>query len=139
MRTPKILSVACTSQDDGEDQQRGPLCRCIQHEGAICKRGGCGRDRREPGMQQHVNRDGSAIVDAGGDPELADQVEPAGEPAPAGAAKLGSPVVQAAGCRIGRGQFGHAQRDDDHEDGDERPADGGGCKTAMWSGSGRRA
>ena len=35
-------------------------------------------------LQQRVGEDRGAVVDAGGDRDLPDQVEPAGEPAPAG-------------------------------------------------------
>src|ERR1700758_2949810 len=84
-------------------------------------------------MQQQVNGDGSAISDTCGYTDLANQVKPAGVPSPgrpttSPKTKLGRPVVETTGGRIRGGKFGHAQRDNDHEDGDERPANRGGRK-----------
>src|SRR6266567_7714731 len=86
---------------------------------------------RDPGMQQQVNGDGSAISDTCGDRDLADQIKPAGIPSPGRPTtppktKLGGPVIEASGGRECRGQFSHAQSNNDHEDSDERPANRGG-------------
>src|SRR5258706_16243777 len=84
-------------------------------------------------MQQQVKGDGCAISDTCGDTDLADQVKPAGIPAPGrpttlAEAELGRPVIEAAGRRERRGQFAHAQGDNAHEDGDERPPNRGSRK-----------
>src|SRR5258708_20502246 len=84
-------------------------------------------------MQQLVKGNGSAISDTCGDRDLADQVKPAGIPAPGRSttpskAELGRPVIETAGRRVRGGQFSHAQRDDNHEDSDERPANRVGSK-----------
>ncbi len=73
-------------------------------------------------VQQCVGEDRGAVVDAGGDRDLADQVEPASEPAPGRPSHLRSPVVQTARGRILRRDLGHPEPDDDHEDRDDRPA-----------------
>src|SRR5439155_13980809 len=96
-----------------------------------CNTTKCGGDSRAPGMQQRIKGDGCAISDTCGNTDLADQVKPASIPAPGrpttpSKTKLGGPVIEATGGRVRRGQFGHAQRDDDHEDRYERPTNGGG-------------
>ena len=65
---------------------------------------------------------GARVVDRGDDAHEPDQVEPTGEPAPDGAAELSGPPVDAAGGRVLRHEFGHAQRDDQNRAGDDRPA-----------------
>src|SRR5260221_11837685 len=109
------------SQDDGVEQQGRPLgCRVNASDTA----GSCG-NTREPGMQQHVKGNGSAISDTCGNTDLTDQVKPAGIPAPgrpttATEAELGRPEIEAAAGRERGGQFGHAPRAAYHKDGGER-------------------
>ena len=76
-------------------------------------------------VQEHGEEGGEAEVDAGGDGDLAEQVEPTGEPAPGARVvlrQLGRPVVEAAGGRVGRGDLRHAQADDGGHDPDDDPA-----------------
>src|SRR5437867_3823246 len=68
-----------------------------------------------------VSRGGD--VDAGGDRDLADHVEPGGDPRPRAAAEPERPEVEAARRRIGRGQLGHRGRDREGEKADDRPSD----------------
>src|SRR5262249_48597732 len=63
-----------------------------------------------------------AVADRRCDGDLADQVEPTGGPAPARAAELGGPVVEAARRRERRGDLGHRERDDGGEETDQQPA-----------------
>ena len=76
------------------------------------------------GAEGDVHERGAAVVDRGGDRDEPDEVEPAGEPAPGGAAELGRPPVDAARGRIGRHELGHAEADDQDGDRDQRPAPG---------------
>ena len=62
------------------------------------------------------------VVDRGEDRDQAEQVEPAGEPAPHRAAELRRPPVDAARGRVRRDELGHAERDDEDEGRDDRPA-----------------
>ena len=81
-------------------------------------------------VEQRRREHREAEVDAGGHGDLADEVEPADEPAPLRrvAAGLGrelrGPVVEAAGGRIARRDLGHAEGDEDHEEADDEPAQG---------------
>ena len=78
-----------------------------------------------------VHERGAAVVDRGGDRDEADEVEPAGEPAPRRAAELGRPPVDAAGRRVGRDELGHAEADDQDRDRDQRPAPGDRDRAAV--------
>ena len=125
----KYIEHGNHSQDDSVDQQGRPLC-CRINTGHAAR--GCW-NARNPGMQQHVKGNGSAISDTCGDRDLADQVKPAsiptpGRPSTPSKTKLGRPVIETTGSGECRSQFSHAQRDDDHKDGDERPANRGGSK-----------
>src|SRR5690348_7547848 len=87
-------------------------------------------------MQQRIKSDGTAISDTCGNTDLANKVEPAGIPSPgrpttASEAELRRPVVETTSRRIRGGQFSHAQRDDDHEDRDERPTNRSGRITSI--------
>ncbi len=85
--------------------------------------GGVGEVRRQ--VQEDGEEGGEPEVDAGGDGDLAQQVEPAREPAPGGGVvlgQLGRPVVEAAGGRVGRCDLGHAEPDDRRKDADDDPA-----------------
>ena len=76
-------------------------------------------------VEEHGEEGGEAVVDAGRDGHLSEQVEPTGEPAPrAGVVlrQLGRPVVEATGGRIGRGDLRHAEADNGRHDADDDPA-----------------
>ena len=79
-------------------------------------------DVREPQVEQGRGERGGAVVDGGGHRDLADEVEPTGEPAPRRAAQLGRPEVEGAGRRHRRGDLTHRHRDEDRERADEQPA-----------------
>ena len=109
-RTLKMFISACSAEDHGvdvDDLVRGAVKRA-----------------RPEQLKQRVGEDRRAVVDPGGDRDLADQVEPAGEPTPHRAAHLGRPVVQTPGGRVLRRDLGHPEPDDDHEYRDHRPAVG---------------
>ena len=73
---------------------------------------------------EQVHQEGGRDVHHGGHHrDQADQVEPAGEPAPAGAAELERPVVDAAGRRIRGGELGHRDGDQQDQAADQRPGD----------------
>ena len=79
----------------------------------------------EDHVEERREEEGESVVDAGGDGDLAEQVEPAREPAPGAGVplgELGRPVVEAACCRIGGGDLCHAEPDDDGEEADDDPA-----------------
>src|SRR6266571_5592305 len=117
----KYIERGMQSQYDAVDHQGRQLCWIIN---TIDTAGGCGK-AREPGVKQHVNGDGCAIVDTGGDSDLTDEVEPASIPSPdrsIAPTKLGCPVIEATGGRKSGSQFSHTQGYDDHEDSDDRPA-----------------
>ena len=84
--------------------------------------------RRAAGDDLEERRDGerAAEADAGGDGDLAEQVEPAGEPRPDGSAvawrQLGRPVVQTAGGRERRADLAQRQAGEHDQDADEQPA-----------------
>ena len=85
-------------------------------------------------IEPEVGEKGEAEVDPGGDGDLAQQIEPPGEPAPPGAvlaAELGSPVVEAAGRRVAGAHLGHREPDQRDHDPDERPAEGHHGRTAV--------
>ena len=79
------------------------------------------RGRRQPSQRGDEQR--AAIVDGRQRRELAGDVEPGGEPAPALAPEPARPVIH----RPGRGQRGrqlrHAERDGEREHADQRPAE----------------
>ena len=76
----------------------------------------------EPQVHERRDERRRPEVDRRSDGDLADEVEPAGEPAPPGTAQARRPVVEAAGRRIGRGDLAHRERDEDAEAADEQPA-----------------
>ncbi len=84
----------------------------------------------EPQVHQRRDERRRAEVDGRGDGDLADEVEPAREPAPAGAAEPRRPVVEAARGRVGRGDLAHRERDEDAEAADDEPAPGDGHRAA---------
>ena len=71
------------------------------------------------------------VVHRGEDRDQPEQVEPAGEPAPHRAAELGRPPVDAARGRERGDELGHAQRDDEDEGRDDRPAPRDRDRTAV--------
>ena len=78
----------------------------------------------EPVVEERCSEDREPVTDSRGDRDLPDEVEPAREPAPAGASELRGPVVEAARGRIGGGDLGHRQRDEGAHEPDEEPAPG---------------
>ena len=88
----------------------------------------------EPVVEEHGAEGREPVADRGRDRDLADQVEPAGEPAPGRAAELRRPVVEAAGGRVGRGDLGHRERDDRAHEADEQPAPRDGDRAALLEG-----
>ena len=76
-------------------------------------------------VQERREEEGKSVVDAGRDRHLAEQVEPAGEPAPGAGLILREfrrPVVQATRRRVLRGDLRHPKADDGRHDPDEDPA-----------------
>ncbi len=107
----ELVERAVQDQDRGEQQDRVP------------------RPRVEAPLQveQGVEEERRAEVDARRHRHLAQEVEPAGEPRPGGGVvlgQLGRPVVQAAGRREAGADFGHGQADQQRHHPDERPAPG---------------
>jgi hypothetical protein len=83
------------------------------------------RGETELQVQEGVQELGEAEVDARGDGDLAEEVEPAGEPGPRRAVVLGQlrrPVVEAARGRIAGAHLRHAEADGESEQADDRPA-----------------
>ena len=80
----------------------------------------------EDQVEERRREDREAVADGGRDGDLPDQVEPAGEPAPAGAAELRGPVVEPACRGVRRCDLGHRECDDDAEAADDQPAPGHG-------------
>ena len=85
----------------------------------------------EPEVEERRDEGRRAVVDRRGHGDLADQVEPAREPAPPRAAELGGPVVEAAGRRHRRGDLRHRERDDGAEAADQQPAPRDGDRPAV--------
>src|SRR5262245_4962640 len=81
-----------------------------------------GRQTQETGRRAD-QVDGGRDVDAGGDRDLADQVEPRRREGPAAPTQPEGPEVEAAGGRVQRGQLGHARGDREREQAHDRPAD----------------
>ena len=77
-------------------------------------------------VEEGGHEERAAEVDAGGDGHLAQEVEPAREPAPCRrvlAAQLGRPVIESAGRGIAGADFCHSEAHQGHEDAHDRPAD----------------
>src|ERR1700694_2113339 len=77
----------------------------VEEEGDAEQQDDPGRIGRvaERQVEEGVEEEGESEIDAGRPADLPHEVEPAGEPAPAGAvlaAELGRPVIKAAGGRI---------------------------------------
>ena len=73
---------------------------------------------------EQVHQEGRRDVHHGGHHrDQADQVEPAREPAPAGAAQPECPVVDAAGRRVCGRELGHREGDEQDQHADQRPRD----------------
>jgi len=89
---------------------------------------------REEVVEEHRRERREPVADRRGDGDLADQVEPAGRPAPARAAELRRPVVEPARRRERRGDLGHRERDDRGEKPDEQPAPGDRDRAAALEG-----
>ena len=85
----------------------------------------------EPEVHERRHEDGEAVADRRSDGHLADEVEPAREPAPAGTTELRRPVVEAAGRRVGRGDLRHRQRDDRAHQSYEQPSPRHGDRPAL--------
>ncbi len=103
------VEQAVDDEDAGVDDEN-PAARVLEAEHHV-----------EKGREE----EGEPVVDAGRDGHLAEEVEPAGEPAPRAGVLLGQfggPVVQAAGGRIGGGDLGHPEADDGREEPDDDPA-----------------
>ena len=71
------------------------------------------------------------VDDRGDDADQAGEVEPAGEPAPDGAAEPCRPPVDAAGGRVLGDDLRHAEADDQDRDRDQRPAPGDRDRAAV--------
>lgn len=77
------------------------------------------------GQPEHDHQElGQAVVDAGGDRELADGVQPGGDPPVAATAEDRRPVVEGAGGGIRGGELGEAGGDGEGHHGHQRPARG---------------
>src|SRR5439155_21782824 len=85
----------------------------------------------EEEVQERGREERAAVADRRSDGDLANEVEPASEPAPCRAAELRSPVVEAARCRVGRGDLAQGERDDRAEQADNQPAPGNRHGTAL--------
>ena len=89
--------------------------------------------RAEHQVQPRVDEERRAEVNARGDRDLAEEVEPPGEPRPRRGVvlgQLGGPVVQAAGGGVAGAHFGHGQADHQGHHADERPAPDDGDRAA---------
>src|SRR5664279_5611963 len=91
--------------------------------------------------QQRLQEGGRGVVDGRDDGDQPNQVEPAREPAPTGAAELGGPVVDAAGGGERRRELRHREGDGEDQQADHRPADRDRDRTAVVEGHpvGRKA
>ena len=81
--------------------------------------------------QDHTEELPGEVVDRREDRDEAEQVEPARDPAPPGAAELRRPPVDATRRRVGGRQLGHAEGDDEDEGRDDRPAPRDGDRAAV--------
>ena len=110
-----MLISACSASTQREDDEH------------VAERGAVGEvhdaEVDAPEVEQRGDERRAAVVDRGDDGDEPDEVEPAGEPAPGGAAELARPPVDAARGRIRRDELGHAERDQQDHAGDQRPAD----------------
>ena len=89
--------------------------------------------------EQRVGELRRGVDDRSDHADEADQVEPAGEPAPGLAAEVGRPVVDAARGRVLGDQLGHRERDQQDEPADDRPAPGDRDRTAVVPGERSRS
>jgi hypothetical protein len=109
-----------------------------QHELVVEDRRGIRRrevdaaDRHAVDAEHGVEEDRRAVADAGDDADQADHVEPAGKPAPAGAAKLCRPPVGTTGRREGRSELGHREPHQQDEPAEDRPAE----RNPRWTAGG---
>ena len=81
--------------------------------------------------ERRVEEDRGAVSHRRDDADQADDVEPAGHPAPALAAEVVRPPVGAARGRVLRGQLGHRERHHQDEEAEHRPADRGRDRSAV--------
>ncbi len=81
-------------------------------------------------VEQRRGVDREPVADGSDDSDQAEQVEPTREPAPRGAAELRRPVVETTCGRIGRGDLGHREHDEDRERADDHPSPGDGDRLA---------
>jgi len=118
------------SDDEQDDEQRHDDMGVVLHVG-----------RRE--VEDEVDAEeaaqvldelGTGVVHGRGHRDEPDQVEPAGEPAPAGAAELRRPVIDAAGRGHRRGELGHREGNRQDQHADQWPADRDGDRTAVVEG-----
>ncbi len=114
-------------EQDQEEQDERVMQGCLHAPGREI----------DPEQVQAVERQGRVqerrrgVVDRRGHRHQADQVEPAGEPAPARAAELRRPVVDPARGRHRRRQLGHRERHQQDEAADHRPPDRDRDRTAV--------
>ena len=76
-------------------------------------------------VEERGEEEGEAVVDSSRDGDLAEKVEPAGEPAPRARIVLGElarPEVQSACGRVRRRDLGHPEPDDERHRPDDEPA-----------------
>jgi hypothetical protein len=83
-----------------------------------------------PEVEDEREELGAEPIHAGDDRDQPEQVEPAGEPGPDRAAEVVRPPIGAARRRIGGGHLGHAERDGEDEQDDDRPAPRDGNRAA---------
>ncbi len=105
----ELVQHAMQPEDDREDEDRFPVPEA----------------EAELQVQERVDEERGAEVDPGGHRDLADEVEPAGEPGPGRAVlrrELGRPVVQAARGRVAGANLGHGQADQQRHHADAEPA-----------------
>ena len=102
----------------------------MENGGGIGSREVDAADRHSVNAEYRVEEDRRPVADPGDDADEADHVEPACEPAPAGAAELGRPPVGSAGGRHRRGELGHRDRHEQDERAEDRPAERDPCGPA---------
>ena len=81
--------------------------------------------------QRNVEEEGCAVADTGDDPDRADDVEPAGHPAPARTAEVVRPTSRAARGRIGGGELGHREGHHQDQGAQDRPSERDQRRTAV--------
>ena len=114
-------------EEQQEHEQRHHHVRLVLH----VDRGEVEDEVHVEEAEQVVDELRADVVHRGDDRDEADQVEPAGEPTPPGAAELRGPVVDPARRRHRGGELGHRERDAQDQDGDHRPADRDRDRTAV--------